>query len=150
VVDGINAGAVSQGGEGKLFTLLGGVQDLIVAHNTFNNVGAQNSFITFGDPNSAIRFAVHSNIGWRGEYGVKGTSMASGTPSLTLAAPGALFANNLLLASSWSYPYTCSYPATTTCATTVPATLPLGYDGRAIGADLSAVSAATAGSVVAP
>jgi hypothetical protein len=150
VVDGINAGAVSQGGEGKLFTLLGGVQDLIVAHNTFNNVGSQNSFITFGDPNSAVRLAVHSNIGWRGEYGVKGTSMSSGTPSLTLAAPGALFSHNLLLATSWSYPYSCTYPATTTCATSLPATLPSGWDARVIGADTAAVTAATAGAVVAP
>jgi hypothetical protein len=150
LVESLNQPPVNGGGEGKLFSIMGGVQDLILAHNTFQNAGSQNSFITFDTPGSLVRGAIHSNIAWRGEYGIKGTSMASGTPTLTLAAPGALFANNLLLATSWSYPYSCTYPATTTCATSLPATLPMGWDARVIGADEAAVSAATSGAVVNP
>jgi hypothetical protein len=132
-------------GSGNVIGMSSGIEDVVIAHNTIVNPGPTNTLITLGSPLSGIRFAMHSNIAYVGTYGVKGAQLASGTSSIATALPGSLFNANLLLGASCS-----SYPTTTLCLSSLPASLPLGFDGRPIGADTAAVNAATRNAVVQP
>lgn len=135
-------------GDGNVIQLLAGVEDVVLAHNTIVNPTRSNFLVVLDNP-AATRLAIHSNTGNRGAMGVKAGGLAEGSPSLDVTAPGSLFAANLLT-GTWGYNAgNCgAYPATTTCLATPPAMLPLGFDGRLVGADTAAVAAATRTAVV--
>jgi uncharacterized protein YjdB len=134
--------AAPYGGDGIPVQLLGGIADAIIAHNSFSNAG--NQAISF-DGGATTRLVIHSNVLPSGAYGVKGTGTGIGTPTLNVYAPGGIFAYVTMVGADCT-----SYPATTACPSSVPSSLPLGYDARTVGANLSQVNAATAGVVVAP
>jgi hypothetical protein len=90
------------------------------------------------------RTVIHSNVIPNGTYGAKGTGTGIGNATINAFMPApSLFVNNAIVGADCS-----QYPATTLC--TLPAILPNGFDGRAIGADTAAVNAATRNAVVAP
>jgi uncharacterized protein YjdB len=129
-------------GEGIPLQLLDALSDVIVAHNTFMN--AVKKAVSL-DGGVMSRIVIHSNVLPNGTYGVQGTGQPVGTASINYYMPGGVFAYDQLVGGNCSV-----YPATTTCPSTIPASQPAGYDGRAIGADLAKVNAMTSGVSVAP
>jgi outer membrane biosynthesis protein TonB len=128
-------------GDGVPLQLLGALADVIASHMTYATAGL--NAISF-DGGAGSRTVIHSNVIPNGAYGVKGSSMGIGTPSLAFYMPApSVFANNAIVGGSCSL-----YPATTLCA--LPQALPLGYDSRAIGADTAKVNAMTKNAVIAP
>ena len=134
--------AAPYGGDGIPLQILGGIADAIIAHNSFSNAG--NQAISF-DGGATTRLVIHSNVLPTGAYGVKGSGTGTGTSTLNVYAPGGVFAYVTMVGADCTL-----YPATTTCPGSIPSSLPLGYDARTVGANMSQVNAATAGVVVAP
>jgi uncharacterized protein YjdB len=134
--------AAPYGGDGIPLQILGGIYDGIIAHNSWSNAG--NQAISF-DGGATTRLVIHSNVLPNGAYGVKGSGTGTGTSTLSVYAPGGIFAYVTMVGADCT-----SYPATTTCPSSIPSSLPLGYDARTVGANMSQVNAATAGVVVAP
>jgi hypothetical protein len=139
--------AFNQNGDGIPAQFLGGLVDVIFAHNTFANAG--NQAVSF-DGGAGSRTVIHSSVLPHGAYGVKGSGTGDGTSTLNAYMPGGLFATNAIVGGN-VYPNSCGvYPAGTLCPASALSPWPLGYDGRAIGADVARVDAATAGAVVSP
>ena len=129
-------------GDGIPVQLLSGTVDVVVAHNSFGSTG--NMAVSF-DGSAGTRTVIHSNILPHGWYGVKGSGSATGTASLNVYAPGGVFSYDAMVGGNCAY-----YPSTTLCPSTVPTSPGPGYDGRAIGADRTKVTAATAKTIVNP
>jgi len=122
--------------------ILGNVADAIIAHNTWSNAGYM--AVSF-DGNSNSRLVMHSNIIPNGSYGIKGSGTGVGTGTLTQYAPGSVFAYDILVGA------TCAqYPTTTMCPSTAPTSPSSGYDGRAIGPDVTKLNSKTGSVVVGP
>lgn len=134
---------------GNVTQLLGGLIDLIFAHNTIYNPSATNSVATL-DGTPQVNMVWHSNVVFHGTYGFKGSGQSVGTNSINTYAPGSLIANNVLVNPGAGGVSCSAYPATTVCPTTWPTTGIAGYDGRQAGADTVKIKTMTAGVVVAP
>jgi hypothetical protein len=142
-------------GVGNFVQLLGGVQNVILEHNTFVTSGDLNNLIAFNKPMSGL--SVRNNILMRGQYGVKGSGAAEGTATLSAFAAGADFFSNLIIGTTRN-----AYPAGNWFAgsvgevgfanydladfrlTTSSAYKGKGVGGRDIGADASTVASLTA------
>lgn len=146
IVDNVftNINQVPWTAQGIIVQLLSGVRNVLLAHNSFvNQNSTSGSWSLDGGPFPGL--SVHSNAFLNGPYGVKGSGLATGKATLDAMAPGYLFQFNVIGGASCA-----QYPATNLCPATLPATMPAGLDGRAIGADIAKVARETAGAVVAP
>jgi uncharacterized protein YjdB len=130
------------GGVGIPIQFLGALTDIVVAHNSFSN--AVNQAISF-DGGVTSRVVIHSNVIPSGVYGVKGSGTGTGTATLTAYAPNGVFSYVEMINANCN-----SYPATTICPSVIPSSLPAGYDGQTIGANVSTVTSATSSVLVGP
>ncbi|MBW8770388.1 MAG: Ig-like domain-containing protein [Gemmatimonadetes bacterium] len=130
------------GADANPLQILGNVADMLVAHNSWSNTGSM--AVSF-DAAANQRTVIHSNIVPNGSYGVKGSGTGIGTSTLTQYAPGSVFAYDIVVGADCKL-----YPSTTMCPSTAPASPSTGYDGRAVGPDMSKVSAKTSAVVVGP
>jgi hypothetical protein len=138
VISGINTPDCN--GAGIQLQLLNELTDAVIARNTWIVAGASPKAISFaGAP--LVRLVLNGNVFSPSTYGLIGTGTGVGTVTLTQYAPGVTFTNNVLPGANCSL-----YPATTSCPSALPATLPTSTAG----ADLAKVTAATMTSVVAP
>jgi len=81
------------GGDGRLFTLLNGTHGVVIEHNTAFPTG---SVITVeGPPHTG--FVFRDNVLLHGEYGIKGSGVAMGEPTLRALFPGAFVAGNVFI-----------------------------------------------------
>lgn len=141
LIENVNVGPYTA--DGIAFQLLNGVSDVAIFHNTTLNTGRSLDAVLFdGDPVQRLTF--QSNVVFNGQYGVF-ASGGAGSKALQSFAPGALFANNLIIGGDCSI-----LPSTTICPSSLPSIFSQGYDGRTIGADVSQVDAQTRNAVVAP
>lgn len=125
--------------------LLNGLIDLIFTHNTVRNYPASTNTLITLDGNPMVNMVWHSNAGYVGTYGVKGTGQSTGTASLNVFAPASIFTSNILVGAGCG-----SYPAGNICPATWPTTGTLSpTDSLPIGADTNAVKSRTSGVVVA-
>ncbi|HTK49203.1 MAG TPA: Ig-like domain-containing protein [Gemmatimonadaceae bacterium] len=144
IVDNVidNLGVSPYTGDGMPLQVLGSVADIIVAHNSWSNAGKQ--AISF-DGGATTRLVVHSNVIPNGSYGVKGSGTGIGIPTLTAYAPNGIFSYVSLVGADCSL-----YPTTTSCPNAYPSSLPMGYDGRQVGPDMTKLNSAITGTIVAP
>jgi uncharacterized protein YjdB len=142
IVDNQVSGLGLFGADGIPIQVLGNVADVIVAHNSWSNAGSMG--VSF-DGYSNQRLVMHSNIIPNGAYGIKGSGTSVGNGTLTQYAPGSVFAYDILVGADCKL-----YPTTTMCPTTAPASPSMGYDGRAIGPDVSKLGSKTGSVVVGP
>jgi hypothetical protein len=85
-------------GTGRGLSLLGGVADVLIAHNTIPST--TNSAITFdrnATSTSTIRLMVRDNIMGGGTYGIVGSGSSPGLASWQAWAPDGTFTNNVLI-----------------------------------------------------
>ena len=162
VVEDVNTGAFT--GDGHTLQLLGGLSDIVYAHNTVISAnGGGASAVVLGALPAIQRLALHSNVFVHGAYGVKGNGTAEGKLSLAAFAPGALYARNLMIGggSAADYPGGNFFAALMTDVGFVDLTggnyrlsassyRGRGFDGRDVGADIDRVETATRRAVVAP
>jgi uncharacterized protein YjdB len=152
-------------GDGHTLQLLGGLQDIVMMHNTVLSAAGGNAFaVVFGQLPTVQRLVVHSNVLQHGSYGMKGGGVGEGTSSINLYAPGSLITNNAIAGGGQAsaYPVNNFFPSTTGAigfANLLAGDLRLllgspyagkGYDGREIGADQVQVDNMTRNAVVAP
>ncbi len=144
------------GGEGRVFQVLEGAEDVTIDHNTAIQQNPKHVVMFGGAP--AVRFAFLNNIALHGLYGVQGTGKATGTPTLDFYAPGYVFVKNVLVGgNASSYPSNNFFPASISQVGFVDAANKdyrlsnlspyrnAATDGKDIGADVAAVLAATQG-----
>jgi len=81
------------GGRGWLFMMILGTRDVTIEHNTAFATGA----MIGADPPAHTGFVFRNNIVAHGEYGVKGSGLASGEPTLRALMPGARMEGNVLI-----------------------------------------------------
>ncbi len=94
-------------GSGRLFQILDGVADLLIAHNTALHTG--NPITVSGRPNPG--FVFRDNLVFQNQYGVIGDGTAPGSPTLQAYFPGALFRRNVIVgAVAGSYPNDNFFP----------------------------------------
>lgn len=137
-----NIGIAPYYGDGIPLQIIGATSDVLVAHNSWSNAGL--SAVSF-DGAPTTRTVLHSNILPTGIYGVKGSSQATGSGTISYFMPGGVFSYDAIVGGSCG-----SYPLTTTCPSAIPSSPGLGYDARTVGADMSKINAATSGAVVSP
>jgi hypothetical protein len=143
-------------GDGRLFQLLNGAQEVTIDHNTVvgNNI---NMMIMF-DGAPTLKFVYRNNIALHGESGVLGSGKGIGTSSLNYYAPGAVFTNNVLVggaAKAGAYPAGNFFPGSFgavgfvdylkskyALSSTSPY-LKAGTDKKDLGADINAIIAST-------
>lgn len=162
VVEEVNTGPFI--GDGHTLQLLGGLADIVYAHNTVVSAnGGGASAVVLGSLPAIERLALHSNVFVHGTYGVKGNGMAEGKLSLAMFAPGSLYARNLMIAGG----KTTDYPGGNFFAPlltdvgfvdlaggnyrlSASSYRGRGFDGRDVGADIDRVDTETREAVVAP
>ncbi|MFL6713963.1 MAG: hypothetical protein ACJ8LN_13725 [Sulfurifustis sp.] len=86
-------GGAPWGGGGRLFQLLDGTEDIVIAHNT----ALQTENILFGGdgkPHARVVFA--NNVAPHNEYGIIGSGQGVGRPSLERYFPGAVVLRNVM------------------------------------------------------
>jgi hypothetical protein len=100
----LNVGIFHGTESGRALQLIGGVEDLLIDHNTIvhnANVGTAISF----DGGPVVRGAIRDNVLTNGQYGVKGTGRAAGTVTLSQFLPGGDFVGNVVVgAEAGAYP----------------------------------------------
>jgi hypothetical protein len=145
-------------GEGRLFQVLQGPEDLTIDHNTFvsNNVKAA---VMFAGTKPAVRFVYKNNILPHGDSGVFGSGSSTGATALKEYAPGHVFVKNVLAGApsrASAYPSGSFFPSSLADVKFVSLSggdfrlsssspyLKGGTDGADIGANVVAVKAATA------
>ena len=97
------------GGEGRAFQLLDGIVEVTLAHNT--GFGRSQAIIFDGMPMVGLAFA--DNVFGPTTYGVFGSGAGEGTLALTMFAPGAPFAGNVIVgATEAAYPAGNFFPGT--------------------------------------
>ena len=162
VVEDVNTGAYT--GDGHTLQLLGGLSDILYAHNTVVSAnGGGATAVVLGELPVIERLALHSNVFVHGGYGVKGNGMSEGKRTLAAFAPGSLYARNLMVGggSAADYPGGNFFVPSMTDVGFVDLTggnyrlsvssyRGRGFDGRDVGADIDRVDMATRGAVVAP
>jgi hypothetical protein len=93
--------AKTWGGRGWLFMIIWGTKDVTIEHNTGFPTGA----LIGTDPPAHSGFVFRNNIVGHGEYGVKGSGLASGEPTLRAMLPDARMEGNVLVgAGGTPYP----------------------------------------------
>lgn len=98
------------GGGGRLFQVLGGVDDTSIEHNT--GFGRQVFLSMDGSPPNE-RFVFRANVLGPTTYGAHGSGQGEGTSSLDAFTPGAVFADNVLVGATESrYPTGNHFPPT--------------------------------------
>jgi hypothetical protein len=135
---------------------MGGVSDIIIEHNTFVSVGSIANAMVFDQAPSALNLTYRNNIVAKGSYGVKASGATEGTVSLNTNTIGWLFTHNVLLGSGGTYPTVTHFSSMGSVGFTSPTDYRLsggsyrsaGTDGRDIGANIAAISAATAAVIV--
>jgi hypothetical protein len=158
-----DVGPVHWGGAGRLFQIRDGAEDVIIEHNTAFHTGSL--IVADGLPNRGLVFA--NNILQVNLYGITGNGRGLGIPSLDAHFLGYRFENNVI-AGPWPSPggaATSMFPSTTFFPMSLDdvgfvdrtkgdyrlsaasAYRRAGTTGKDIGADLPAISAATAGVV---
>jgi hypothetical protein len=162
VVEDVNTGVFT--GDGHSLQLLGGLADIVYAHNTVVSAsGGGAAAVVLGSLPTIERLALHSNVFVHGTYGVKGNGTAEGRPSLALFAPGSLYARNLMVGGGKAadYPGGNFFARSMTDVGFVDLTggnyrlsassyRGRGFDGRDVGADIERVDTETRQAVVAP
>jgi hypothetical protein len=145
------------GGTGRLLQVLDGPVDLVFDHNTASHTGD----VVAASARPASGFVYRNNISPHNTYGVGGDG-CYGNPLLTLSTyfPGAIFTKNVLAGGNAAkYPATNYFPATlsqvgfvdlTSGNYRLASTSPYrnaGTDGKDLGADITAVEAASAAAI---
>jgi len=119
---------------GVPFQLLSGIQDAVIINNTIeNNKSQSNAAIKL---EGATRLVMSWNVMWNGDYGVKGSGLASGNATFARNAPGAVFTNNTVVGADCP-----NMPATTNCTSNIPV---------GAGANIAKLDSLLKGVVVAP
>jgi len=144
------------GGEGRLFDLAGGPEDVTIDHNTCLQLPAGRHLLGFSGA-AAVRFTFTNNVAEHGQLGVIGVNQATGAATLNAYAPGATFLKNALIGGDGAqYPAENFFPPdVASVGFTDPANndyrlapsspyAAAGTDGRDVGADVNAVSNAVA------
>ena len=145
------------GGEGRLFMILHAAEKVTIDHNTVVTNNARSMIIFDGDP--VVNFVYRNNIAWHGDTGVLGSGSGMGNSTLNRYAPGAIFTKNVMVAGKGAYPagnyIAANYNAVgfTNYAGgkyDLSSRSPYkgaGTDKKDLGADMAAVTSATAGVV---
>ncbi len=149
------------GGDGRAIMLVGDPSDVIFAHNTI--LSPSNAAVLFAGPleTPPQRLVIRDNIIGGGAYGVKGPGLGGGNATIAAFMRGGAFTHNVvILGSAAGYPEGNYYPQRVEMLGFVsPPSLDFrlspmsalrgrGTDGKDIGADANAVSAAIAGVVI--
>lgn len=142
------------GGEGRIFHILQGVEDLVINHNTFR----QNKHLAVFGGLPSPRLIFTNNIAPTNVYGILGTGTPTGFPTFAVYCPDIVLAGNVLAGGPASkYPPTNYFPPDLGSVGFVdlnaddyrlsPASpyRKAGTDGKDVGADIDAILAATAG-----
>jgi hypothetical protein len=150
------------GGSGRLFQVISGADAVTIDHNT----GFQDNPIVFADGAPNTNFVYQNNIAPHNMYGVIGTGYASGIPTLDHFFPGFVFQKNVIVDIAPSGVPQSSYPAgnffpsdwagiqfVDTEGGNYALSLSSRYknagtDGKAIGADIAGLNAATSSVIV--
>jgi hypothetical protein len=150
------------GGGGRLFQVISGADAVTIDHNT----GFQDNPIVFADGIPNTNFVYQNNITPHNMYGVIGTGYASGIPTLDHFFPGFVFQRNVIVNIAPSGVPQSSYPASNFFPSdwagiefvdSVNGNYALspssryknaGTDGKAIGADIAGLNAATSSVIV--
>jgi hypothetical protein len=93
------------GGRGWLFMVILGTREVTIEHNT----GFPSGAILATDPPAHTGFVMRNNVFGHGEYGVKGSGLASGEPTLRALMPGARVEGNVLIGTDIA-PYPSGNP----------------------------------------
>jgi hypothetical protein len=148
-------------GDGRLFQLLNGSQRVTIDHNTVVRSRIKMMMTLDGSPTRDLVYT--NNIAPHGEYGVMGSGKSTGNASLAFYAPGAVLEKNILAGGAdyaKAYPHSNFFPASFAAVGfagyyggnyTLTENSPYskaGTDDQDLGADIQAVTAATAGVVV--
>ena len=152
LIYGIDAGI--WGGEGRMFQVLQGVEDLVINHNTLRQ--NKHPMIFDGLPSRRVVFA--NNIIPMNGYGIIGSGTTQGFPTFSVYCPDIIVAGNVLAGGVASrYPANNYFPADLGSVGFMdlnaddyrlsPASSyrKAGTDAKDVGADVNAVLAATAG-----
>ena len=97
------------GGRGWLFMVILGTREVTIEHNT----GFPSGAILATDPPAHSGFVLRNNVFGHGEYGVKGSGLASGEPTLRALMPGARMEGNVLIGTDIA-PYPSGNPGVRT------------------------------------
>lgn len=81
------------GGNGRLFQMLGGTEDVSIIHNTAFNSGT----VIFGERTPHRGFVFADNIVLHNEYGIIGDGVGSGHPALERFFPASVVQRNVLV-----------------------------------------------------
>jgi hypothetical protein len=81
------------GGRGWLFLVMQGTKDVAIEHNTAFATGA----VMFAEPPVHSGLIFRNNVVTNGEYGVKGSGLASGEPTLRAVMPDARVEGNVFI-----------------------------------------------------
>jgi hypothetical protein len=144
------------GGAGRLFQQLG-VEGVSYEHNT----GFARSHTMMFDGGTNAQFVFRDNVVTKGEYGIFGSGKGQGTAALEAFAAGYVFTGNVVVGATESgYPTGNFFPKTvadvgfsSTTDYALKSDSPYvkkASDGTNPGADLAALTKATAGVIVAP
>lgn len=87
------------GGDGRLFQLLSGTADVIIDHNTAFHTG--NIIMVEGAPNTG--FVYTNNLTPHNAYGIIGTGLGPGLPTINQYFPGAVILRNVLVGGEATY-----------------------------------------------
>jgi hypothetical protein len=90
------------GGRGWLFMMILGTRDVTIEHNT----GFPSGAVLGAEAPVHDGFVLRNNVFGHGEYGVKGSGLASGEPTLRALMPGARMEGNVLIGTDIA-----AYPA---------------------------------------
>ncbi|HEY5908812.1 MAG TPA: hypothetical protein VIZ31_12275 [Vicinamibacteria bacterium] len=102
-----DVGGERWGGDGRLFQILDGVVNLLIAHNTAMHAG--NLVTVAGRPN--LGFIFRDNLVFQNQYGIVGDGTGPGLETLNAYFPGALFRRNVIVgATASSYPSDNFFP----------------------------------------
>ncbi len=142
------------GGEGRLFHILQGVEDLVINHNTLQ----QNKHLAVFGGLPSPRLIFTNNIAPTNVYGLLGTGTTTGFPTFAVYCPDIVLAGNVLAGGPASkYPPNNYFPPDLASVGFVDLSADdfrlspsspyrkAGTDGKDVGADINAVLAATAG-----
>jgi hypothetical protein len=93
ILDGIGGGTTE--GDGRMFQLISGTDDLIIEHNTVINSGG--TVVVADVPSQPHpRFTFRNNLTPHNQYGIFGSGVGVGGPALETYFPGAVFARNAM------------------------------------------------------
>ena len=148
-------------GQGRIFQTIGGPIDVTIRHNTAFTSSSGNSALGVAENTpKADQFDFRDNLVSNGVYGFFGTGTGAGTTSLDTWFTNYTFTKNAIIGGSGTYPAGNFFPTNIAAVGFVNFaggnyTLTAGSafrnaatDGKDIGADIAAVIAAGAGSLV--